>query len=96
MKMSFPWLALGLGLVIAVLLGLSGAVDPAASPALPLLLLLLLNEFGFVLTAIGAGLALRDATRDGFSPTLLMLIAGCAALAAGFLWLGLKLWPGLT
>ena len=96
MKMSFPWLALGLGLVIAAVLGLGGAVDPAAGPVLPLLLLLLLNEFGFVLTAIGAGLALRDASRTGFSPTLLMLIAGCAVLAAGFLWLGLRLWPGLS
>ncbi len=96
MKMSFPWLALGLGLVIAAVLGLGGAVDPAAGPALPLLLLLLLNEFGFVLTAIGAGLALRDVSRTGFSATLLLLIVGCAVLAAGFLWLGLRLWPGLS
>lgn len=96
MKMSFPWLALGLGLVFAAVLGLSGAVDPAASPVLPLLMLLLINEFGFLLTAIGAGLALRDGFSSGFNATQLMLVVGCIALAAGFLWLGLRLWPGLS
>lgn len=94
MKLSFPWLALGLGLTIAVILVVSGAVDPASKPALPLLTLLIMTEFGFFVTAIGAGLALRSGFAQGFGFAMLAVIAGCALLAAGFLWLGLSLWPG--
>ena len=94
MKLSFPWLALGLGLTIAMILVASGAVDPASEPVLPLLTLLVMAEFGFFVTAIGAGQAIRTGLAQGFGIALFTLIAGCSLLAAGFLWLGLSLWPG--
>ena len=94
MKLSFPWLALGLGLTIAVIMVVSGAVDPASKPVLPLLTLLVMTEFGFFVTAIGAVQALRAGFAQGFGFVLFAVIAGCALLAVGFLWLGLTLWPG--
>jgi hypothetical protein len=94
MKLSFPWLALSLGLTIAMILVVSGAVDPASKPVLPLLTLLIMTEFGFFVTAIGAVQALRTGFAQGFGFALLTVIAGCALLAVGFLWLGLTLWPG--
>ena len=94
MKLPFPWLALGLGLIIAVIVVVSGAVDPATEPALPLLTLLVLSEFAFFVTAIGAVQAVRAGLAQGFSPVLFLVIAGCALLAGGFLWLGISLWPG--
>jgi len=94
MKLSFPWLALGLGLTLAVILVVSGAVDPASKPALPLLTLLIMAEFGFFVTAFGAGHAIRMGITQGFGFALFALIAGCSLLSIGFLWLGISLWPG--
>jgi hypothetical protein len=94
MKLSFPWLALGLGLTIAVILVASGAVDPASEPALPLLTLLVMAEFAFFVTAIGAVQGIRMGLAQGFGFILYTVIAGCSLLAVGFLWLGLSLWPG--
>ncbi len=94
MKFSYPWLALGLGLIIAVILVVSGAVDPASQPALPLLTLLIMTEFGFFVTAIGAVQAIRAGLAQGFGLALLTVIAGCSLLSIGFMWLGISLWPG--
>jgi hypothetical protein len=93
LKLPFPWVALGLGLLIALLLVKTGALAPEATRSLPLLTLLIVTEFGFFLTAIGAGLAIRSLVAHGFNVALSMALAGCAVLAGGFLWLGLQLWP---
>jgi len=93
-KLSFPWLALGLGLTIAVILLMSGAVDPAVEPRLPLLTLLIINEFAFFVTVFGAVQGIRTGFAHGVGPGLLLVTAGCGLLAAGFLWLGIILWPG--
>lgn len=94
MRLSFPWLALGLGLVIAMVLVSAGAVGPEAGRSLPLLTLLMIAEFGFFLNAIGAGLALRQLMQQGLNPGVILSAFGCAVLAAGFAWVGLQLWPG--
>jgi len=94
MKLSFPWLALALGLTLAAILMMSGAASPASQPALPLLTQLVMAEFGFFVTAIGAGQAIRMGLAQGYSFALLTVIAGCSLLSVGFLWLGISLWPG--
>jgi hypothetical protein len=96
-KFPFPWLALGAGLLIALLLMLNIQAGPDQA-ALPLLTQLLLAEFGFVLNAIGVWVGWRDLRTKGRSPANLLVLAGCvvAALVLGLL--GLSLWPegGLT
>ena len=94
MRISFPWLALGLGLLIALVLITTGAVGPEVDRRLPLLTLLIVTEFGFFLTALGAGLAIRQLIQQGLNPGVILSASGCVALAAGFAWLGLQLWPG--
>ena len=94
MKLPFAWVALGVGLLVALVLVQTGALEPETERSLPLLTQLIVTEFGFFLTAIGAGTAVRGMLRGGFQPALLIAVAGCVLLAAGFLWLGLKLWPG--
>ena len=94
MKLSFPWLALGLGLTVAVILVVPGAIDPASKPALPLLTRLIMAEFGFFVTAFGAGHAIRTGLAQGFGFALLVLIAGCSVLSIWLMWLGISLWPG--
>ena len=96
MKISYPWLALGIGLLVAMILLRFGALDPAAEQALPLLTLLILSEFGFLVTLIAGGLCVRDLLAAGVRIPLLVLLTGNLLLAAGFLWLGLELWPGMA
>jgi len=93
LKLPFPWVALGVGLLIVLLLMLTGALQPETARSLPLLTHLIVAEFGFFLTAIGAGMAVRDMLSGGRMASLLIAAAGCGLLAAGFLWLGVQLWP---
>jgi len=92
--LPFPWLALGLGLLAAIGLTGSGVLGPAEAYRLPLLTLLIVTEFGFFVTAIGAGIGINRLLASGLQRGLLLSVLGCALLAAGFLYLGIRLWPG--
>jgi len=93
-RFPFPWLALGIGLLIAIVLVRAGAIEPESETALPLLTLLIMSEFGFFLTAIGAGLGVRTLLQQGVNLASISVVLGCGLLAGGFLWLGMELWPG--
>ncbi|HYQ71369.1 MAG TPA: hypothetical protein VET88_05510 [Gammaproteobacteria bacterium] len=93
-NLSYPWLAFGLGLLVAFGLLQSGALQPDGNYALPMLTMLIINEFGFFMTAIGAGVGINKLLAGGVRPALLLVTLGCAVLAAGFLYLGIRLWPG--
>ena len=95
-KLTFPWLALGMGLLVVAGLLLSGALSPEGNYELPLLTMLIVNEFGFFVTAIGAGVGINALIKDGSQPSLLMVVIACALMAAGFLYLAIKLWPGMS
>jgi len=95
-NLGFPGLALGIGILVAAGLLQSGVLAPDADYALPLLTLLIVNEFGFFVTAIGAGIGINAMLNRGVRPPVLLLTLGCAVLAAGFLYLGIRLWPGMT
>ena len=94
LRISFPWLALGLGLLIALVLIFSGAIGSETERRLPLLFLLMIAEFGFFLNLIGAWLAVRQVVQQGVSQGAILSASGCTVLAIGFAWLGLQLWPG--
>lgn len=89
----FPTLALSVGLVFALVLLAAGGGDPAGEHRLPLLMLLLMSELGFIVTAVGAFLGLRELRREGLRLATLSVALGCAALAVGFVVMGLALWP---
>lgn len=93
--MGFPGLALGIGIMVAAGLLQSGVLAPDGDYGLPLLTLLIVNEFGFFVTAIGAGVGVNTMLKRGMRPVLLLLTLGCALQAAGFLYLGIRLWPGM-
>ena len=95
-NLGFPWLALGLGILVAVGLLGSGVLSSDANYKLPLLTMLIVNEFGFFVTAIGAGVGINTLGKDGSNPLLLGVVIACAILAAGFLYLAIKLWPGMA
>ena len=64
--------------------------------ALPLLTMLIVNEFGFFVTAIGAGVGINMILKDGVQAPLLLVVIGDAVLAIGFLFWAIRLWPGMT
>jgi hypothetical protein len=91
MQRPFPWLALGLGLLLALVLV---RFEPTADGSgLPLLTALLISEFGFLLTAIAAGISVRGLLQQGAQAVCVLLLAGNALLAVNFLRIGLALWP---
>jgi hypothetical protein len=90
-KFPFPWIALGVGLLLTLLL-LSGG----DKPLLPLLTRLIVAEFGFVLNVIGAVMGARDLARGGLRYGLLVATIGCALLAVGLAMLGIHLWTGMA
>jgi len=95
-KLTFPWMAMGMGLLVAVGLVTSGVLSPAANYKLPLLTMMIVNEFGFFVTAIGAGVGVNGLLKDGKQPSLLMVTVCCAVMSAGFLYLAIRLWPGMV
>lgn len=95
-KMTFPWLAMGMGLLVAVGLVASGVLSPEANYDLPLLTMMIVNEFGFFVTAIGAGIGINTLLKNGLQATLLMVTSACGLMAAGFLFLAIRLWPGMS
>ena len=93
-NISFPWLALGLGLLVAVGLMMSGAFSPEGTYKLPLLTMLIVSEFGFFVTAIGAGLGINTLLEKGMNQVMLGIVVADGLMAAMFLYLGIQLWPG--
>lgn len=83
---QFPFLALGFGIIL-------GVVSIAGDARLPLLTRLVVAEFAFFVTAIGAYIAFRQ-VRDHAAPRAILLSGvACAALAVFFLLRGIALWP---
>ena len=93
-KQAFPWIALSLGLLVMVTLLGAGALRPAEEYALPMLTMLIVDEFGFFLTAIGAGIGISVLMKEGVRVSLLITTLACIILCIGFLLLGFRLWPG--
>ncbi len=90
---QFPYLACAIATVL-MLVALGGS-KPAAggSTQLPLLTLLLICEFAFILTLAAVVSGLRRQTRDGFRLNLALATGGCLIYSIGFLLLGLRFWP---
>jgi len=92
---TFPWLAAGIGLILALVLQYAAGKELDETP-LPPLMLLFISELGFLLTLLGAwsGARLWLAAR---SQWMMLLLSGvCALLALAFLYLGLAYWGGLV
>jgi len=96
MKYPFYWLALGIGLIVIFLLLQSGVLGPADELRLPLLTLLIVNEFGFFVCAIGLLFAVREMKASEPSLAKWLTLLGNGVLSLSFVLIGLRLWPGLN
>jgi hypothetical protein len=94
MSKGFPytWAAAGLGLLLALVLAVSGGADARPAPGLPLLTRLFVAEFGFLVTAGGAFWGFKQPGAQGARTATRIAAIACTALAAAFLLIGILLW----
>ena len=92
MKKSIPWLTLGIGLAFALILLRFSPLSTSDGFVLPLLTALLMSELGFIITAIGTGISVRDVLQQGVKLRSAALLFGNLLLALNFFNQGLALW----
>jgi len=92
MKKSITWLTLGIGLFLALILFRFSPLSASSGFSLPMLTALLMSEFGFIITVIGAGISVRDVLKQGVELRPAALLIGNLLLALNFINQGLSLW----
>jgi len=92
-KSNFPFIALGLGLFLMGILIKTGAADPAADLVLPLLTVLIISEFGFIVMAVAVFLGGQTLAKSGFEIVLAIVILLCGMMGVEFMVIGIKHWP---
>jgi hypothetical protein len=92
MNKSIPWLTLGIGLFFALILVRFSPLSASSGFILPMLTALLMSELGFIITAIGAGISVRDVLKQGVKLRPAALLIGNLLLALNFINHGLSLW----
>lgn len=92
-RKNFPLLALALAVFVQLLLPLASMPDNHGNTLLPLLTLLVIAEFGFIIASIGAYMAGMQQLKSGFTATGAAVTLLCAVLAISLLLQGIELWP---
>lgn len=92
-KYAFPYIALALGLILLLIILKGSETGSDGNTIVPLLTLLVINEFAFFATAIGVYLGIMHMKAIGIKYGYLAATILCGVLAIVFLVLGFKLWP---
>ena len=92
-KDNFPFIAAILGLVLTVIVFKGSGLGEDGKTLIPLLTLLLVSEFGAIVTAIGAYLGGKNFldTKKVTGHTAVTIL--CAVLCVQFVIHGFRLWP---
>lgn len=92
-KDNFPYIALILGLILTAIVFKGSELRDDGNTLLPLLTLLLVSEFGAIVTAIGVYLGSKHylSTREISGHTAVTIL--CAVLCVQFVIRGFNLWP---
>lgn len=93
-KTNFPFIAFGLGLFLMGVLIKTGATDPVAELALPLLTVLIISEFGFIIMAVAVFFGGQTLVKNGFEIVLAIVTLLCAMMGVEFMLIGIAHWPG--
>ena len=94
MKFTIPGVAAAIGLLLFLVLLRTALFPGTGEPILPLLTLLFISEFGFLLTGVGGVVSAKRVMAGERTPATLLLTILCGALSASFLAIGLSLWQG--
>lgn len=92
-KEKFPYLATIIGIILSIVVFKGSGLREEGRTVLPLLTLLVVSEFGAIVTAIGSYLGARQflSTRKFTAITAMSLL--CALLCCQFVIRGILLWP---
>jgi hypothetical protein len=95
-RQHFAIIALTLAVPLLGLLWVGGeprTAAPEAGPLLPWLTLLIVSEFGLILSAVGALLGVQHGRQQGWSGRDALITLGCALAAVAFLLQLIRWWP---
>ena len=92
-KTPFCYIAIALGLPLLILLILSAPANPEDNTKLPLLTMLIISEFGAIVTAVGAFTGIKRILDSGINYTILVTSICCGLLSIKFLLTGITYWP---
>ncbi len=92
-KENFPFIALGMGLLLILVVLQGSAVRDDGSTLVPLLTLLVVSEFAFFVNAIGAYIGIKHTLANGLRPLYGIVTLVCILLALFFAWTGISMWP---
>jgi len=90
---NFPYIALGLGLLLMLVVMKGSEIRDVGMTALPVLTMLVISEFAFFVTAAGAYIGIKQTLAAGIKPVYVMISVLCLLLSVRFLFLGIDLWP---
>ena len=93
-RTNFPFIALAVGLFLMGVLFKTGAADPGTELLLPLLTVLIISEFGFIVMAVAVFLGVQTLRSKGFDLVLAVVTLLCGMLGIEFMVIGLDHWPG--
>jgi len=92
-KIHLPYLALALGLLFMVIIQIGSAVNAEGITRIPLLSMLIMNEFAFFLSAAATYVGINHIKTIGFNTAYTLIVAACMVLTLRFMILGIQLWP---
>ena len=93
MKIQWVWLALIVSSVFAAMQLMFGVKITTEDTGLPLLMVLLMNELGFVLCALAGWFSVNSIKKTGMNVKLAIGTGLCTAFAVGFLFNLIRLFP---
>jgi len=92
-RATFPYVAVMLGGFLMMVVLLTDGAHVKWGYRLPLLTLLLISEFGCIVTATGAWLGIQQLMKSRFTLLMIAVTAACAMMAPAFAVLGTGYWP---
>ena len=92
-KIHLPYLALPLGLLFMFIISIGSEVNADGITRIPLLSMLIMNEFAFFLSAAATYIGIKHIQTIGFKTAYTFIVAGCMVLVLRFTLLGVQLWP---
>ncbi len=92
-KIYFPYIAVVVDLIIMPIIILGNTIGHDGVRAVPLLSLLVLNEFAFFASVAGLYIGIQQVRAVGFTLVYGLATMFCLAFAVQFTVLGIQLWP---
>ncbi|MDQ7004616.1 MAG: hypothetical protein Q9N67_06755 [Ghiorsea sp.] len=92
-KVNFPYLAVALCLTFLPIIIIGNSVGADGQRAVPLLSLLVINEFAFFIAAAGIYIGVQHMGNRSLLSLYGLAIMCCAVFLVAFTLLGIELWP---